>query len=97
MLIRHSYTEKPNQIHLAHILVKTEDEAKKVKDRLDKGEDFAKVAKEVSTDPGSKDKGGDLGTVPYVNSGFDATFMAAAIALKEGTFQLQLKHNLDIM
>jgi foldase protein PrsA len=78
------YTEKPNQIHVAHILVKTEDEAKAVKARLDKGEDFAKVAKEVSTDPGSKDNGGDLGTVPYVGSGFDQTFMTAAISLKDG-------------
>lgn len=88
---KNQYTEKPNKIHIAHILVKTEDEAKKVKDRLDKGEDFAKVAKEVSTDPGSKDKGGDLGTVPYVESGMDATFMAAAIALKEGTISAPVK------
>ncbi|MCH5138715.1 peptidylprolyl isomerase [Clostridiaceae bacterium UIB06] len=88
---KNQYTEKPNKIHIAHILVKTEDEAKKVKDRLDKGEDFAKVAKEVSTDPGSKDKGGDLGTVPYVDSGMDATFMAAAIALKEGTISAPVK------
>lgn len=86
-----SFTEKPNQIHLAHILVGTEDDAKKVKQRLDKGEDFAKVAKEASTDPGSKDKGGDLGTVPYVDSGFDATFMSAAIALKEGTISAPVK------
>ena len=85
------FTEKPDQIHLAHILVASEDEAKKVEDRLAKGEDFAKVAKEVSTDPGSKDKGGDLGTVPYVNSGFDATFMAAAIALKEGAISAPVK------
>ncbi|MBV7273323.1 peptidylprolyl isomerase [Clostridium thailandense] len=85
------YTEKPDTIHLAHILVKTEDEAKKVKERLDKGEDFAKVAKEVSQDPGSKDKGGDLGTVNYVNSGMDATFMAAALALKEGTISAPVK------
>lgn len=85
------FTEKPNQIHLAHVLVATQDEANKVKARLDKGEDFAKVAKEVSTDPGSKDKGGDLGTVPYVNSGMDATFMAAALALKEGTISAPVK------
>lgn len=84
------YTEKPNKIHLAHILVATEDEAKKVKERLDKGEDFAKVAKEVSTDQGSKDKGGEY-TVPYVDSGFDATFMSAAIALKEGTISAPVK------
>lgn len=88
---KYQYTEKPNQIHIAHILVKTEDEAKKVKERLDKGEDFTKVAKEVSTDPGSKEKGGDLGTVPYVDSGMDATFMAAAIALKEGTISAPVK------
>lgn len=85
------FTEKPNTIHLAHILVKTEDEAKKVKERLDKGEDFAKVAKEVSQDPGSKDKGGDLGTVNYVDSGLDPTFMAAAMALKEGSISAPVK------
>lgn len=78
------FTEKPNQIHLAHILVATQDAAIKVKDRLNKGEAFDKVAKEVSTDTGSKDKGGDLGTVPYINSGLDQTFMTAALALKEG-------------
>lgn len=32
--------------------------AKEVKSKLDKGEDFAKVAKEYSEDPGSKDNGG---------------------------------------
>lgn len=78
------YTEKPNKIQLAHILVKSSEEGKKVKERLDKGEDFAKVAKEASTDPGSKDKGGDLGTVTYVDSGFDQKFMDGAIVLKEG-------------
>lgn len=78
------YTEKPNTMDLSHILVKTEDEAKKVKERLDKGENFETVAKEVSTDPGSKDKGGDLGTVNLVNSGFDQQFMAAAMTLNEG-------------
>lgn len=80
----YKYTVSPDTIHTAHILVATEDEAKKVKSRLDAGEDFAKVAKEVSTDTASKESGGDLGTVDYVDSGFDDTFMAAAIALKEG-------------
>ncbi|MDZ4141938.1 MAG: peptidylprolyl isomerase [Methylotenera sp.] len=44
-----------------HILVKTEAEAKDIIAKLQKGGDFAKVAKEKSLDPGSKDKGGDLG------------------------------------
>lgn len=47
-----------------HILVATQDEAKKVKERLDKGEDFAKVAQEISQDPGSKQNGGKLGEAP---------------------------------
>lgn len=53
---------KPEEeVRARHILVKTEDEAKKVEERLAKGEDFAKIAGEVSTDPGSGKQGGDLG------------------------------------
>ena len=78
------FTEKPNTMNVSHILVKTEDEAKKVKKRLDSKEDFAKVAKEVSQDPGSKDKGGLLGDINYNDANFDPTFMKAAIALKQG-------------
>ncbi|ACA45212.1 peptidylprolyl isomerase [Clostridium botulinum] len=78
------FTEKPNTMNVSHILVKTEDEAKKVKKRLDAKEDFAKVAKEVSQDTGSKDKGGLLGDISYSDSNFDPTFMKAAIALKSG-------------
>jgi peptidyl-prolyl cis-trans isomerase C len=44
-----------------HILVKTEAEAKDIIAKLAKGGDFAKLAKEKSLDPGSKEKGGDLG------------------------------------
>lgn len=44
-----------------HVLVKDEAQAKDAKKRLDAGEDFAKVAEELSTDPGSKKRGGDLG------------------------------------
>ena len=37
----------PNHVHCAHILVKTEQEAKAVLERLNKGEKFANIAREV--------------------------------------------------
>ncbi|GIM45457.1 foldase protein PrsA [Collibacillus ludicampi] len=55
---------EPEQVRASHILVDTLDEANQVEQRLKKGEDFAKIAKEVSKDPGSASKGGDLGYFP---------------------------------
>ena len=49
------------EVRARHILVASEDEAKKAAARVKGGEDFAKVAGELSTDPGSKTDGGDLG------------------------------------
>ncbi|MCH2056165.1 MAG: peptidylprolyl isomerase [Thalassotalea sp.] len=43
-----------------HILVKQKDFAEKLKQQLDKGADFGKLAKKHSTCPSGK-KGGDLG------------------------------------
>jgi peptidyl-prolyl cis-trans isomerase C len=66
---------------VSHILVKTEDEAKAIANRVQK-ESFAKVAKQKSQDPGSKDKGGDLGfTVP---GNFVQPFGEAILHLKKG-------------
>lgn len=53
---------KPEEeVSARHILVDTEAEAKALKEKLDKGADFAQLAKENSKDPGSKDDGGSLG------------------------------------
>jgi peptidyl-prolyl cis-trans isomerase SurA len=53
---------------------------KDLKDRIDKGEDFSTLASIYSQDPGSQDKGGDLG---FVNRGeLDPAFEAAAFNLK---------------
>jgi foldase protein PrsA len=54
--------DKPEQVTARHILVPNLQEAQKVEQLLKSGQSFASVAKEYSTDPGSKDKGGELGT-----------------------------------
>ena len=48
------------QVNAAHILVKTEKEAKELKEEIIKGKSFADIAKKHSSCPSGK-KGGDLG------------------------------------
>ncbi len=61
---------REEQVHARHILLRTggdrtEDQARqeieKIKARVEGGEDFGAIARQVSEDPGTKDKGGDLG------------------------------------
>lgn len=71
----------PNQVHCAHILVRSESEAKAVLDRLSKGEKFTNVAREVSLCPSGK-RGGDLGT--FGRGKMVREFETAAFALQKG-------------
>jgi len=86
--------EEPRRVHAAHVLARVpetggseaEDRARaKVADvirRAKAGEDFAKLAKEASEDPGSASKGGDLG---WVGAGeLVPQFEQALFALKKG-------------
>jgi foldase protein PrsA len=58
--VKKKYEEYTPEIRASHILVEDEATAKDIKAKLDAGEDFAELAKEHSTDPGSAAKGGDL-------------------------------------
>lgn len=70
-----------NEIHCAHVLVKTEKEAQVVLERLQRGEKFANIAKEVSLCPSGK-RGGDLGT--FGRGRMVKEFEQAAFALQKG-------------
>jgi len=70
------------EYHARHILVKTEDEAKKVLGELDKKAKFADLAKKYSQDPGSAKKGGDLNWADP--SAFVKEFSDALVSLKKG-------------
>lgn len=49
------------EFHVRHILLRTRDEAESAIQQIKSGKPFAEVAAQMSTDPGSSSKGGDLG------------------------------------
>ena len=65
-----------------HILVATEEEAKAVIDRLEKGEDFGTIAAELSVDTSTGANGGDLGW--FSKGQMVEPFETAAYALEIG-------------
>lgn len=71
----------PDKVHCAHILVKTEQEAKTILERLNKGEKFANIAQEISLCPSGK-RGGDLGT--FGRGKMVKEFETASFALQKG-------------
>jgi peptidyl-prolyl cis-trans isomerase C len=70
-----------DSVHCAHILVKTEQEAKLVSDQISKGVSFSKIAMEKSMCPSGK-KGGDLGT--FGRGKMVREFESAAFGLQKG-------------
>ena len=86
--------QRPEQFRTAHILIavqesatpEAKEEAKKkagaIRSMLDAGQDFAELARKNSSDPGSKDSGGEL---PWMSPGQTMPpFEAAALALAPG-------------
>ncbi len=82
--------QRPEQVRVRHILIapgKDKDDAAAAKEAADllaqvrAGADFAKLAKEHSADPGSAEKGGDLGF--FAHGRMVPAFDAAAFALQK--------------
>jgi peptidyl-prolyl cis-trans isomerase C len=71
------------EVHARHILVPTKQEAEKIIAQLNKGADFATLAKKYSKDPGASD-GGDLGF--FTKKQMVPAFADAAFALKPGQY-----------
>jgi peptidyl-prolyl cis-trans isomerase C len=93
--LKKAYDEKvksatgAEEVKARHILVKTEEEAKKISDELKKGGDFEKIAREQSTDKGSGAAGGDLGW--FTKDKMVPEFADAAFALKKSEVSAPVK------
>ena len=72
----------PEEVRARHILVKEKEKAREIAEKIKHGTDFEALAKEFSLDPGSKDRGGDLGY--FVKGQMVPPFEAAVFALKAG-------------
>jgi parvulin-like peptidyl-prolyl isomerase len=75
-------TATDEQVWARHILVQTAEEADAIYERLQNGEDFAELAKELSLDTGSGAVGGDLGW--FGKGAMVAPFEEAAFSLEVG-------------
>jgi foldase protein PrsA len=81
-----------DSIDARHVLVNTKAEALKVQKLLtadNSDANWAKVAKQYSIDPGSKDKGGSLGNFP--KGRMVAEFEKVAFSIKPGTVSVPVK------
>ena len=78
----------PTFVKASHLLVKTEEEALKLKEEINNGKDFAQAAKEASLCP-SGQNGGDLG---YFSKGqMVKEFEAAAFSMEVGEVSNPIK------
>lgn len=88
-VVTQDITREQEMVWARHILVSTEEEAKSIVARLDKGEDFGTIAAEMSLDTSNSAQGGDLGW--FTKGQMVAPFENAAFALKIGEVSQPIK------
>ncbi|HRG59387.1 MAG TPA: peptidylprolyl isomerase [Bacteroidia bacterium] len=100
-LLREAYDRMKKDVRASHILIKCDaaalpkdtltayNKAIAARNRILKGEDFSKVAKEVSEDPSAKDNGGDLGyftsmqmVYPFETAAFNAEINKVSMPIR---------------
>lgn len=85
------HKDQYTEVRTSHILVDNEPTAKEIEKELEKGADFAELAKKQSTDQVSAAEGGDLGYLSGASQEMDPTFLAAALKLKKGEVSEPIK------
>lgn len=74
--------DRGDEVQARHILLKDEATANEIAKKLADGGDFAALAREMSEDEGSRDKGGNLGY--FTNDMLEAKFTQIAFATQKG-------------
>jgi peptidyl-prolyl cis-trans isomerase C len=77
------------EVHARHILVEKKEDADAIYKKIKAGGDFAKIAKEKSSDKGSAERGGDLGY--FQKEQMVPEFAEAAFKLKKGEVSAPVK------
>jgi foldase protein PrsA len=79
-----------DQVHLWDIIVSDQTQAADIKQRIDNGEDFSTIAKELSIDTSTNAQGGDMGWVPLkvLDANLEYTANKADIGMVSAPLQL---------
>jgi peptidyl-prolyl cis-trans isomerase C len=84
-----SLRDRGDEVQARHILVKDEETARNIAKTLADGGDFAALAREISEDEGSRDKGGNLGY--FTQDMLEDTFTKIAFSTKKGSLSAPFK------
>jgi peptidyl-prolyl cis-trans isomerase C len=91
------FRREQDEVRISHILVKNIAEAGLVGAKMQGGESFDQIAKQLSLDEGTKERGGDIGYVPLSN--LPPQFYEAVTKLRTGEISppIQTDYGFDLV